>query len=337
MNDRDTIILVTGADGFVGTHLCRSLIKKYTVYAFILPQQESHFLEKWGKDSTEHLKIIKDKFENLHTYRKLLQEVHYAVHCAGTMLGAQEHNYIESNLITTRLLLQNLPTDLKKIVFLSSQSAIGPSPSPDYKLKVSDHPTPISFYGQTKLLAEKDILNSPRPAIVFRPASILGPEDKTFLEFFQMADKGRFPILGQKQKQFQFVYVDDLVSAIELVLFSEQKNKIYHIAHPEIGNWERMRSAMERHLNRPLRILFINPTLTRWYLKFFDVREAFTGIKTNRNLNKFGEFMAPNWIFDTSDFEKDTGFKYTHNLNETISSTYSWYQRHSWTRPSLTR
>tara|TARA_B110001454_G_scaffold183141_1_gene178140 strand:+ start:75666 stop:76679 length:1014 start_codon:yes stop_codon:yes gene_type:complete len=337
MNARETTILVTGADGFVGTHLCRSLSKKFTVYAFMLPGQVEFFKQKWGNQDSTNLKILAGEFSDLGQLLEPLPAVEYAVHCAGTMLGAKYDNYLLSNFKITQQLLVQLPKGLKKLIFLSSQSALGPSDSAENKLPPSAIAKPISFYGETKLMAEKEVLNSSLPSLVFRPAPILGPEDKTFLEIFQTADTGKFPILGQKKKVFQFIYIQDLVRAIETALFSEQKNKIYHIAYPNAADWNQMKTAIELFLGRSLKILFLNPTITFLYLKYFDLKEALTGKKTNKNVNKLGEMMAPYWVFDTSHFIADTGFSYKHNLNETISLTYRWYQQNSWTRPNLTR
>ncbi len=333
MNTRETIILVTGADGFVGTHVCRALTKHYTVYAFMLPSQVDVFKTKWGSLDYKHLKILSGTFKELGQLTQSLAPIQYVVHCAGTMLGAKYDSYLESNLVVTQELLAQLPKNLKKIIFLSSQSALGPSDSESNKLRSSATPRPLSFYGETKLLAEKKVLSSGLPSVIFRPAPILGPEDKTFLEIFQTADKGQFPILGQKNKIFQFVHVADLVSAIQTALFSDKINRIYHIAYPETANWNQMQMAIESFLGKPLKILYLNYTLTWLYLKFFDWIEFFTGKKTNKNLNKIDEIMAPYWVFDTTEFTADMNFNYSHNLNETISSTYKWYQQNSWTRP----
>jgi UDP-glucose 4-epimerase len=330
MTPRDTTILVTGADGFVGTHLCRWFAQHYTVYAFILPSQEKAFRLKLGLLDITHIKIIIGEFKDLSKFRDQLAKVQFVIHCAGTMLGAKFESYYESNVVTTQLLLKQLPPNLKKLLFLSSQSALGPSSSPNYKPKVTDTPKPISFYGQTKLMAEKEILKTSVPVLIFRPAPIMGPEDKSFFEIFKSVNKGFFPILGQKQKQFQYIHVQDLMRAIETALFSNHSGKIYHIAYPVPGNWEQMIMAFQNHIGKPLKILYLNPTFTYLYLKFFDLWEALTGKKTNKNLNKLGEFMAPNWIFDTTDFTYDFDFKYTRNLDETIHTTYSWYQNNSW-------
>ena len=337
MSARETTILVTGADGFVGTHLCRALCQKYTVYAFMLPSQMASFKEKWGQQDSSHLKILPGEFSELGKLLLPLPAVDYAVHCAGTMLGAKYENYLVSNFNTTEQLIAQLPKTLKKFIFLSSQSALGPSDSAENKLSPYAKANPISFYGKTKLMAEQAVLNSSLPALVFRPSPVLGPEDKTFLEIFQTADTGKFPILGQKQKVFQFVYIQDLVRAIETGLFSDHKNKIYHISYPNTADWNQMKMAIETVLGRSLKILFLNPTLTFLYLKFFDIKEALTGKKTNKNVNKMGEMMAPYWVFDSSHFTLDTGFSYQHNLYETISLTYHWYQQNSWTRPNLTQ
>lgn len=333
MQSRETIILVTGADGFVGTHVCRALVEHYTVYAFMLASQVEAFKKKWGSSDYTHLKILPGHFKDLSSLTQSLPSFQYVVHCAGTMLGAKYDSYLKANLETTQDLVAQLPKNLKKIIFLSSQSALGPSDSESNKLKASATPRPLSFYGETKLLAEKMVLNCGLPSLIFRPAPVLGPEDKTFLEIFQTADNGQFPILGQKNKVFQFVHVNDLVSAIQIALFSDTKNKIYHIAYPEHANWNQMKMAIEAFTGKPLKVLYLNPTLTRLYLIFFDWLEFFTGKKTNKNLNKIHEIMAPYWVFDTSEFTIDMNFNYSHNLNETISSTYTWYQQNSWTSP----
>lgn len=330
-------ILVTGADGFVGTHLCRHLSKSYRVTANVLPAQKDYFFEKWGNQSTLNLTVIAEEIRNLSSDRIWLNSITHVVHCAGTMLGSKYEYYLDANLKTTKSLIEILHPKLEKFIFLSSQSALGPSSGPDIKPTPSATPQPISYYGETKLMAEKEILNSNLPFVIFRPSPVLGPEDRTFLEIFQTAAQGKFPILGQKDKQFQFVYVNDLVLAIEKALLSAVTRKLYHVAYPDAANWAQMKSAMEMHLHKKLKVLFLNPTLTSLYLRFYDFMEALTGKRTNKNHNKFKEMMAPYWLFDTSDFVKDTGFSYQSNFNDTISSTFSWYEKNSWTHPSGTR
>lgn len=322
--------MVTGADGFVGTHLCRALLQKYTVYAFILPPRLAAFQKKLDLADQTHLKILIGEFKDLSQHQDELHRIQYVVHCAGTMLGARYETYEEANFKTTQLMLDYLPKHLKKLVFLSSQSALGPSDSPQNKLARSALPNPLSYYGQTKLMAEKIVLESKFPSIVLRPAPILGPEDLTFLEIFQNANKGRFPILGQKLKHFQFIHVLDLVAAIEWSLFAADKQKLYHIAHSEVATWETMKLSFEKALNRPLKTLFLNPMLTRWYLRFYDLVETVFGKKTNKSMNKWSEIMAPYWIFDETEFTIESGIAFRHSLDKTIEDTLYWYRQNLW-------
>ncbi len=330
MDPSEITILVTGADGFVGTHLCRSLLLKYQVYAFIRPSRLEVFKKKIADIDKARLKIIVGEFNELFDHRDSIDRVTHVVHCAGTMLGAFYKSYEDGNLNTTKELIKYLPKTVKKFIFLSSQGAVGPSHSLNYKMKPSDPPKPISHYGETKLLAEKEVLSSGLPAIIFRPASILGPEDISFFEIFKMADRGKFPILGQKIKYFQFINVFDVVSAIELVLFSELSSKIYHIAQPSPGTWDTMRTSLETHLKRPIKVLYLNYFFTLLYFGFFDLRERITGKKVNMSINKLPEFMASYWLIDESEFTRDTGFLYTYTLDETIKMTLSWYRQNKW-------
>jgi nucleoside-diphosphate-sugar epimerase len=330
MNAREINILVTGADGFVGTHLCRQLLKKYTVYAFVLPSRLVHFNKKLGSIDKTHLKIIAGEFKNLKAHQEKLKHLHYAIHCAGTMVGSRYSTFEEANLDSIKILLPLLPLDLKRLIFLSSQSAVGPSDTDIYKVRVGDLAKPISFYGETKLLAEKTVQESKVPHVILRPASIFGPEDPIFLEFFKMASRGRFPILGQKLKHFQFVNVFDLISAIELSLFSTEIHPICHIAFPDVVTWDSMRQAFETALNQPLSVSYLGANAARWYLRFLDVKETLTGIKSNNSLNKLPEIMAPYWLLDESEFMLDTGFQYSYPLDTTIEMTLAWYRDNLW-------
>src|SRR5205823_11876588 len=104
---------------------------------------------------------------------------------------------------------------LKRFVYVSSLSAIGPSadgkPVPD-----DAPPRPVTQYGQSKLAAEQAVLaaRDRLPVTVIRPPLIYGPRDRETLAFFTSVRNGVLPMTGDGSNTLSVVYVADCASAV---------------------------------------------------------------------------------------------------------------------------
>ena len=147
-------VLVTGANGFVGSHVVEALLEEN--HRVICAVRETSNL-KWIK-----ILPLEYRYGNLNDKNFLetaVQDVDVIVHCAGVVRAMTKDEYFRANVDNSKHLcvaiIKNNPF-LKKFVFISSQAAMGPAGVDDTK-KISDKANPVSDYGLSKITAEVEI------------------------------------------------------------------------------------------------------------------------------------------------------------------------------------
>lgn len=201
--------LVTGAAGFIGSHLVEAL------------RAAGH--DVIGVDRRPGADVVGDLLTL--DLAPLLDGVEYVVHLAGQP-GVRESwsqfpAYLAGNLQTTQRLLESLrDRPLKKFVLASTSSVYGEAPMPARE----DGPAmPVSPYGLTKLAAEKlcDLYGRTAgiPWVALRYFTVYGPRqrpDMAFSRWFNAALDGEpIQIYGDGSQLRDFTYVADAVTATQ--------------------------------------------------------------------------------------------------------------------------
>lgn len=182
MELKDRTILVTGAAGFIGSHLCDELVKENEVIGY-------DNLSSGKKEMVEHL-FDHDNFElviadcldedSLDEQMKKCDMVFHLAANPDVRVGAEDtYVHLDQNIIATYKVLDSMrKNDVKDIIFTSTSTVYGetdviPTPEDLGPLK------PISLYGASKLSCESLIsaycytfdMNS----VSFRFANVVGP------------------------------------------------------------------------------------------------------------------------------------------------------------------
>lgn len=143
-------ILITGASGFIGTHLFDNLLK------------EGH--EVIGlSNSTENPKFIKLDLLNLNEVNNKLKNENFdiLIHCAAIAHGQtppKGESILTANLKMSSNLFQVLVSKCKNVIFLSSV-AVYREEGKHAEISFFDKPDPYSAYGKSKLLAEQNLIS----------------------------------------------------------------------------------------------------------------------------------------------------------------------------------
>lgn len=202
-------VLVTGASGFIGRHLCRRLRDNgFHVRALMRRPVEG----PW--DAAVRLELGKQAIPP-----DLLAGVDCIFHLAGKAhavaegAGAEEEYQI-ANVVSTHDLLRAARAEgVRGFVYFSSIKAMGEEG------EASAAAAPDSPYGRSKLAAEQAVLNSgsvPHP-VVLRPALVYGPHPKGYLELMIRGVRaGWFPPLPELGNRRSMIHLDDLVEAAML-------------------------------------------------------------------------------------------------------------------------
>ncbi|MFC2157473.1 NAD-dependent epimerase/dehydratase family protein [Acidobacteriota bacterium] len=237
--------IVTGAAGFIGSHLSRRLLKEGFSVTGI--DCFTDYYPRWIKEQNlESLKaspqftLIESNINEL-DLRELFSGAEYVFHLAAqagvrASWGESFTIYTHNNIEATQKILESAKNSrLKKIIFASSSSVYGSSPDLPW---MEDSPKlPHSPYGVTKLAAEKlcslYYRNYEIPAVSLRYFTVYGPgqrPDMAFHRFFKAVNEGEaIPVYGNGQQTRDFTYVDDIVEANISAMNEGLPGEIYNI------------------------------------------------------------------------------------------------------------
>ena len=212
----DRPVLVTGASGFTGGCLVRSLVEDgHRVRAIVRSRSRAaslpHGVEVYEADITNAAAVVK-AVEGVGTIYHLAAAYREASH--------REDGYWQVNVGATRNLLEAASTaGIQRFVHCSTVGVHGHISHPP-----GDETTPHSpgdAYQRTKAEAETLALEYARerglPLAVARPTAIYGPGDTRLLKMFRMIANGTFVMLGKRDIHYHMVYVDDLIAGLRLL------------------------------------------------------------------------------------------------------------------------
>jgi nucleoside-diphosphate-sugar epimerase len=227
-------VLVTGAAGFIGSHLAERLVASgrsvlgvdcFTDY-YPRERKEANLAAVAGSAGFELVEadLARDDV------RPLLEGVSGVCHLAAqagvrASWGAEFESYIASNIRATQRLLEAAKdTGIERFVYASSSSVYGETD--DLPMREAGRVRPISPYGVTKLAAEHLALLYHRsyglPVVSLRYFTVYGPRqrpDMAFHRFIRAALEGRpVTILGDGEQTRDFTFVGDVVTATVLAL-----------------------------------------------------------------------------------------------------------------------
>ena len=222
--------VVTGAAGFVGSHLCTHLLEQGVDVVGIdamtdfydVTQKEANLAAPAAWNSfTFHLVDLVDA-----PLPRLLEGAEVVFHLAGQpgvrpSWGREFGVYVERNILATQRLLEALRhAPVRKVVYSSSSSVYGDAES--YPTAETVRPRPVSPYGTTKLAAEHLCelyrANFGTPTASLRLFTVYGPgqrPDMAFSRLIGAALSGRpFPLFGDGRQTRDFTYVGNVVAAL---------------------------------------------------------------------------------------------------------------------------
>ena len=316
-------VLLTGATGFVGSHIAEELISnKNTIVATI--RKTSNL--KWIKDYPIRFEYcsLNDE-ENLY---KIVSSVDVIIHCAGVVRALNWEGYYSTNVIGTKNLVQAAlknKNNIKKFIYISSQAAMGPSNDEKPKL-LTEKENPVSYYGKSKLLAEQEVkkLEGQIPYTIIRPASVYGPRDKDIFIFFNLVKHHLKPNTHTK-RFIQLVFVKDIAKVISIVLNNEKtNNKTYYLCDGNIYSWKDVATTIAKSNNIKTIPVVLFDFIFKTVASFYELVLKITKKPQVLSKEKIVEMLQTYWTADNSDIIKDTDFEFT-KLENGAKITYNWY------------
>lgn len=263
--------IVTGAAGFIGSHLAETLLKKGEEVIGI--DEFNDYYDPFFKNknvtflkSYDNFKLIEADIQFL-DWNSLLQDVDVVYHQAAqagvrASWGQGFRFYTERNISATQVLLEAAKDakNLKRLVYASTSSVYGDAETlPTSELVC---PKPVSPYGITKLAAERLCglyhKNFGVPFVALRYFTVYGPRqrpDMAFHKFYKaVIEDEAIPVYGDGLQTRDFTFVSDAVAAnLAAATVDDAVGEIFNIGGGSRVVLKEVLETMEEIVGKPIK------------------------------------------------------------------------------------
>jgi len=289
-------VAVTGASGFIGSHVLKKLIERgYNIKAISRTHKKGYF-------------IICDFFDK-RRLQAALNGCDSLIHLAAKVPEIGEHeNYDEAykaNVQATKNLLDAaIKAGLTKFIYISGWHVYHQnSPSP---INEKEKLGPTTIYAKTKAMGEKMVLAEKRiPSIVLRIGNVYGPapsQDGVVMHMIKNVSAGNTLKVFGPLRARDYLYVEDVAKGI-LDAVEAKATGIFNMGS-----------------GRPTTIREITNIVINFYRKF--------GLKV-RKPEITGESVRDSRYLDIAKAEKYLSFRPATSLQKGVEKTAIWWENHS--------
>jgi UDP-glucose 4-epimerase len=263
--------IVTGASGFIGSHLVETLLNQgHQVIGidefndYYNPELKRQNIANFQNHPA--FELVEGDIQVL-DWQKLLQDVDVVYHQAAqagvrASWGQGFRSYTERNINATQVLLEAAKDSkyLKRLVFASTSSVYGDAETLPTHEEIC--PKPVSPYGITKLAAERlcglYYKNFGVPYVALRYFTVYGPRqrpDMAFHKFFKsVIEDQAIPVYGDGQQTRDFTFISDAVAAnLAAATVPEAVGEIFNIGGGSRVVLTEVLDTMEEIVGKPIK------------------------------------------------------------------------------------
>lgn len=318
-------VLVTGATGFVGSHLIDHLLDRdVKVTALVRSRARGAPLERRG------VTLVEGDLANRSALEQAVQDQAIIYHVAALTGAVDEAELMQANRDGTARLVEAAERagSISRFLLVSSGAAGGPATFGVPKRDASSD-RPLTMYGRSKLAAEAVVRASLLPWTILRPPAVYGPRDTAnFLAIFRtIARFGVAPVFGNGAQELSLIHVGDLAEAcIVAANCPDALRHVWYVNHPDPVTSRALIRAIAGAVGRSVRIVPLPDWTTRGALQATGTWARITGRKTILHADKAHEFLAEAWTGDPTPFTQSCGWRAGYSLEQGLADAARWYR-----------
>lgn len=327
-------ILITGAAGFIGSHLVDYLLSDGEsadrLRLVLLENESTKFLPNKKFD------ICRGDIRNTSFVSKIMNDVDTVYHLAG-IIGTNAHQnsyslYKEVNVDGTSNLLNACKNKkLKKFIYFSTVAVYGLPPwTGDIMGWDESHPKTFSeVYGKSKLEAEQKVIEAHErygiPYAIVRPTNVYGPRNfGQLFSLYQSIKNHQFVMIGNGKNKMHYVYVTDLVRSVRQMQKSNRISGDYIIGAKEPTEFNTIVRFIAESIHVKPPILHIPKFAGLLASYILDSGGKILGMHSPLYPDRV-KVMTMNYYYNISKARNELGYKPLVSFREGARETGKWY------------
>ena len=326
--------MITGATGFVGSHLTEQLVAEgWSVRALVRPTSDVTLLERLGVE-----RVVGDLGDK-DAIRRAATGCGVVFHLAALTAARDEAGYQRANVQGTRRVAEAIAAAEprpERLVYLSSYAACGPAQNGRART-LDETPAPLTAYGRTKLQGERiaqELGEQGIEVVILRAPAVYGPRDRAQLPLFRFARLGIVPTPATPaggERRLQVIYAPDLARALARAGDSGiVPPGTYPVAGPDAHTWGGIVHALSQAVGRKVRRISLPAPLVRSAAAVTEAIGTLGGGAVAFNREKADEMLAEVWVCDLAPSTALLPPSEATPLAEGMAATVHWYSRQGW-------
>ena len=314
--------LITGATGFVGSHIAAAFTEAgYRVRCSVRTSSNTRWIDDLPVER------VSLDFGSIGDLAEAVKGVDVVVHAAGLTRARQASDYHLVNAESTRrLAAAALDAGVRRFVLISSLATRGPD-----ALTKDGRDRPVSPYGRSKLEAEAHLrsLSEQMETVALRPAAVYGPRDTDFLPLFKMARNG-WLFIPSDPGPLQPVYATDVAQAALAAARKPVGFGPFPVAEAARYAWEEVVVGLEQALSRPVRTVRVPAAVFALAGRTAEWAAKLRGSTPIFDERRARDLAVHTWTCDPSGTEQALGWRAEVPLFEGLKHTARWYRQAGW-------
>lgn len=323
-------VLVTGATGFTGGHLARTLAARgYDVVALVRDESRAGALARAGISLVQGDLRDRAALVRAATGAKVVYHIAAIYRQAG--LRDDEYRAVNAGAVAT-LVEAAAAAGVSRVVHCSTVGVHGDIASPpageDAPLRPGD------IYQITKLEGERVARRAAETAgielVIARPTGIYGPGDRRLLKLFRGVARRRFMVLGSGRIFYHLTYIDDLVEGFRLCgEVTQAAGRTYILAGGEVTTLNELVSLIAEvagveppRLHLPVWPFWLAGAACETVCAPFGIEPPIYRRRV--------DFFTKSRAFDISRARAELGYAPQVPLRQGIERTLAWYRGAGW-------
>jgi nucleoside-diphosphate-sugar epimerase len=312
-------VAVTGATGFVGSHVIRRLTASGHHVRILARRMPITALTP-----EKPLEVVLGDLDDQAALRRLVGGVDAVVHVAGIIKARHADEFHKVNVEGTRHIAAALAevSPNVRVIHVSSLAAREPGLSP---------------YCASKRGGEDVIKTLANPArlTIIRPPAVYGPGDAEIFPMFKAASLGLCTYPGTRQSRVSLIHGADLAAAIIAAAEAPATlDPVYELDDGHNGGytWTEIGTGLSAALARPVRMIRVPRPVLIAIAAGVELRRRLAGSLTALSLAKVPELYHDDWVARGPRLETATGWKPSFDLTKGFADTLAWYRAIGWIR-----